>query len=576
MKFDWTVNVRDEKGAKFTGAQVAVVQASALAGLDFPFLTIAPTHTNKDGLYTAGAAITPAAGDWALIVRAPGMRGPLVQPFTLKAKGSDDFSVTTPGGLLATVDLTAGGPETAKTFNFTVTLFPSTELVFLSGTDYFGVQVIFREKAEGRAKGLFKRLAAGKLGADKETPITKGTVVTLFSCDDRARLTLGFSHTGGLVQMAVKSFGSTSGITPGRRHKPVKGDISAVDFYKYLSSAGDSEPGRVLEASVFSHAYSDGAILFNTTDPDDGTHDTPFKEPRAPGDFDMRMKDFAPANTSGWPKMKEAFAASGRFHVWGCSVASLYKDMMTGALAVTDPNKIFYFESDSKDHGGNIAAHTQAQFTRQLVRKAMDEKFDADSSYAAAAGAFLGKPSFGAPPGSGADYTTLDGVAAMGLGKWEDGDWKFNTSPYLFLSADFSPPFAFTTSRYNHGYLDYQLMQKRKTVDDPPFNSAAYILQRNFRTNKSTLSFFFDFKKQAVKATEQPQPLPHTGTNIKLEVTLTKKGFVDAALAGHLYVIRDLDDDLKNSVAFFLQDDGLLFVVDRDASTGLFSLPSLP
>lgn len=93
---------------------------------------------------------------------------------------------------------------------FTV-MFPDAEVVYVSGTDYFSKQVLFRPFAEDHARALFK---AKQLDA--------GTRITLFSCDDRARITFAFSSSGGLVQVAWRAFGDAGAVTPGIVHPPEK------------------------------------------------------------------------------------------------------------------------------------------------------------------------------------------------------------------------------------------------------------------------------------------------------------------------------------------------------------------
>jgi hypothetical protein len=55
------------------------------------------------------------------------------------------------------------------------------------------------------------------------------------------------------------------------------------------------------------------------------------------------------------------------------------------------------------------------------------------------------------------------------------------------------------------------------------------------------------------------QPPIHNGSNVKLQIT-AKKDFAEQGKSGTLYVLADE----SNYEAYFLQDDGQLFTVDRD------------
>lgn len=530
MKFAWAIHVRDDKGAAVTDAKVSLVQVKAIDGKDFPFDAVAATHDHKsDGGYEPAAEITPAAGEWVLLVRKP-KSSPVVQPFTLTAKG-DDFTVTTPAGLAAPVDPKAGGPETAKSFNFTVTLYPETELVFVSGTDYFGKGVVFRIYAEGRAKGLFKILAAKKVAAENETGINLGTVITLFSCDEKARFTLAYSHTGGLVQVAKKSV-----------------DITALVFYKYLSDIGASAPGRVIEGGIFSHSFPGGAILFDTDDNQSN------KPERDPADKDFRIKDFVVENTKGWPKLKEAFSKDARFQIWGCSATSSQKDQMTEASKVTKADQLFPVTTDEKTHDGVVMIKFEQMLTRQLLRSLLDPLFRKNNTYPAAAATFLQKPVFACPPGVGSNYFNVGPLEIMGV--------KGTASPYLFFKAEFSPDFEPTKATYNFNYIDYLKMQKRAEPPAPAQNPGIYLMTIDLRRSQQNTRLRFSANHE---------PPGHAGTNVKLAVSKTK-GFVDAAKSGYLYVLSDLNDDSK-SEAWFVEDGGELYKVERSPN-GLFDLPT--
>ena len=195
MDFEWLVKVKDKDGKPVADAEVALVQKSALGAAEYPFEAAAATHAHDDkGLYKPTAAIAPAAGEWVLIVRRED-NSPVVQPLAMKKSG-EDFAVSSAGGTVATLAMASAvsgrGAVRARKTTLTATLFPSAEVVFLSGTDYLNGGVDFRLFADAHARALLR-----------EKKIDAGTRVTLFSCDERARFSLAFSAAAGGVLCAA-------------------------------------------------------------------------------------------------------------------------------------------------------------------------------------------------------------------------------------------------------------------------------------------------------------------------------------------------------------------------------------
>src|SRR5262245_40019975 len=95
MDHEWIVEVKDNAGAEVTGATVALVESSALAGKEWPFAGVAATHAHTSGgKYEATSAITPVAGDWTLIVAVTG-KSPVVQPLKMTERSKTEL-VTRP------------------------------------------------------------------------------------------------------------------------------------------------------------------------------------------------------------------------------------------------------------------------------------------------------------------------------------------------------------------------------------------------------------------------------------------------------------------------------------------------
>jgi len=546
VDFEWLVKVKDKDGKPVADAEVALVQKSALGAAEYPFEATAATHAHDDeGLYKPTAAIAPAAGEWVLIVRRKD-NSPVVQPLAMKKSG-EDFAVSSAGGTVATLAMGSAvsgkGAARARKTTFTAKLFPSAEVVFLSGTDFVSSGVDFRLFADAHARALLR-----------EKKIDAGTRVTLFSCDERARFSLAFTAAGGLLTLGKHAFGDAAGLRAGRAHAAEIGkDISAPDLYRYLHEVGDQEPGRVREVGFFTHSWPGGPILFDTGE--DDAHRTVSE--RDPNDFDGRVKDFSPPNSDDWKKMSDAMAAGANWHIWGCSATTFFKDLMREARKTKKADQLFDDVTETKHHSGAISTRTQARLTRIHVRFMMDQTMRV-GSYLATAAAALRIPVFGAPPGVGADYEKIDGLWVMGI--------KGDSPPYAFFKEDFSPEFAPTKGKFDHGYIEYGKMQARSAMPRAVFSTEAY----QFDVRFDPVTGFPDGKAVLAFSSGAHRPPEHEGSKVKLR-TSAKKDFVAAGKSGHLYVIED--DDPAKSEAFFLQEDKKVFRVDKDPGTGKFTAP---
>lgn len=536
MDHEWIVEVKDSAGAEVTSANVALVKKSDLGAEEWPFAAIASTHKHVSaGKYEATAPITPLKGDWVLIVRASG-KSPVVQPLKMEERGKTEL-VTRPAPKTAatlsfTTEVRVSGAAKIRRASFKVTLFPSSEVVAISGTEYFDAGTQFKIFALNH----WTRLRAGNT-------IDAGAIATLFSTDERARETMVPAAGGGWLKVASKSFGSTAGIVPGKSHAPVVGsDISVTDLYDYVSAVGGAEPGRVKEVSLFSHAWPGGPILYNTDD----DRRVPA---RLPTDFDARMKDFSSPNIDRWPGLKRAIAAGGTWRVWGCSATTHHKNLVVAAHREKPAGDAKYFlvTTTVQHHDGSTAQTVEEKTTRAHVRAQMDLPFRS-LSYMAAASAHLGVPVFGPPPGAGASFSK-SGLMFV--------DMKEYAVLFAYFKDQFGPEFAPTTSPDDTGYVDYTKVRARPAPAKPAFNSAWYRLTKVISSDKFALEF------------DNGWYLVETGAKIKLSQT-AMTGFAAPGKSGHLYVLRDPVDPSK-SRGLFLQEDQAVFRVDADA-TGKFTV----
>jgi hypothetical protein len=546
MDHEWIVEVQDDKGTAITaGATVALVPSSAVAGKDFPFTAVAATHAHKSGgVYEASKPIVPVVGDWVLIVRVA-KKSPVVQPLKMRAKGKVEIQTVPSPNTVATIGFSAElktiGRSQLRRSRFKVTLYPSSEIVCISGTEYFSAGTQFRKFAQNHTLALLREKRADD-----------GVIMTLFSADDRSRDTLVPAAGGGLVRIAAKSFGPTAGITPGKKHDPVIGlDISPPDMYTYLSGVGSSEPGRVIEVGFFTHSYPGGPILFNKGD-------DPSVPDRLPTDFDARMKDFNPTNVAKWPKLKLAMSAGGSWHVWGCSATTHNKNLVAAALGHKKAGDDTHFtvNTTSKHHDGRLAEKVEERTTRKRVKRDMDARFR-KLSYMAAATKFLGMPVFGPPPGVGSSFAN---PSKPKKGQPELNvmyiDIASNSSTYAYFKTEFGPEFEPTNTPFDKGYVDYRRLGTRGFPPAAPFSSEYYKFVQSFDTdpaNEESKLIFADGRSVR-------RDTSHT----KLKVS-AKSGFATLGLGGHLYEIHVTTDE-SLSRALYVQDDGKIFKVNKDAA----------
>lgn len=532
MDHEWIVEVKDDKGAALTAATVALVETSKLAGQDWPFTAAAATHTHDGaGTYKAAPPIVPVAGDWTLIVRVTG-KSPVVQPLKMAAKTGGEFTTAPAPKTAATVafssEVKTVGPAKVRRTRFGIKMFPSSELVFLSGTEYFNAGTQFRIFADNYRKGL-----------RGEKLVDDGVIGTLLSTDERSREHHVPAMAGGWLKVGHKSFGSTVGVKPGTAHAPVVGsDVSIIDLYKYISSVGASEPGRVKEVGIFSHSWPGGPLLFNTSD-------NSAIPARVPTDFDGRIKDFNATNVASWPNMNAAMAPGASWHVWGCSATTHHKNLTVAAHKhKKDGDTAFFTVTTSVSHHGGAVAQTMEERTnRAKIRFSMDQRFRS-LSYMAAAAKHLGVPVYGAPPGVGSSFDQKKSIMFI--------DTVAYSTLFAYFKDVFGPEFEPTDTTYDRGYVDYQKIATRPAAPAVPFSSEWYTFTRDF-DDKST-----------VLRIDTGKSVTMTGTDITFKVT-AKKNFAAAGKSGHQYELHDGKDKTK-SRAIFVQEDQQTWRVERDGA----------
>lgn len=553
---EWHVVVKDDAGKAVTDARVALVNEAARAGKDFPYATIAATHKHaSDGKYEPDPAIAAAEGKWVLIVTRKD-RSPVVQPLVLK-KRKDELVVSMPDGRVATLELvvevaTVRG-NTVRRATFNVKLYPSSELVFVAGTDYFSKGVEHRHYAEGRMRIL-----------RKAKQIDDGAIQALFACDERAQVFLALPSSGNkLIEIARKQTGPRTmadgnvgeDIQPGKKHHTDPHlDVTAPHFYRYLSQVGRDEPKRVKEAGLFSHSWTGGPILYDTDEAPafDGA------PPRDPDDLDARIKDFNATNVAGWPDMNKAFADHATFRVWGCSATRHTRRKMIEMNKNRHKDGTFFtVNTDEELHGGGAPViWRDERLTPEFLRFQIDQELR-NESYMGAAAARLGATAtvFGAPPGAGSDLWPLLGTPPRSDGlQWMMINTGTYDANYVYMKREFSPEFESLSGTFETGYMNYSKMVGRAPAAKPAFSSQYYRFVRDKVDNLAQLEL-----------THIAKQLPANTSTYKVKLHIAENPPAFAPRKGTLYTLQDQDDDTR-STAFFHEDTQAVFEVTRDAT----------
>lgn len=101
------------------------------------------------------------------------------------------------------------------------------------------------------------------------------------------------------------------------------GSDQAVSIVNVYHSVRKAPRGSVLELSVFSHAFVDGPVLFNTSAGAGTRRDPNDTDGRAAIDFQPDMGEDGAPNAAALEEFKNGFAASGSFRVWGCNIQDI-------------------------------------------------------------------------------------------------------------------------------------------------------------------------------------------------------------------------------------------------------------
>ncbi len=543
MEHQWHVLVRDPDGAAVEDAEVALQAETTIEafGFEYPYAEAPATHQHEGGGHYVSFTLQVSAGPWLLIVRRKDS-SPVVQPLLMQQNAAGElFAKPPPSRLAKSVSFVAEtveaeGQKVRKTA-FTVTLFPQSEVVFLSGTEYESHGTRFLAFALGRRDALFR-----------EKKIDAGTLVTVLSCDNRGTATFVKAHRGFVDVRPLPA--PPAGLRPGRGHVALSDDtekmgralqaagaLSIVDLYRYLSRVGEQRPGSVKEVSIFSHAWEGGPILYDTDDID---VERPRPDARSPYDFDGRSRDFLAANVQaddGWPHMKEALASDGVFRAFGCNAVREYRLAITAGEKVKPKGEtaLFSYRLFMPPFG-----RLERRLNRKFLCKYLFQRFaDPERTYLAAAAKFFDKSTLGAPPGAGSEFALRNGIAFMRIVPKSWGKL------YPYYKEQFGPEFEPTDGDFDQGYVDFHKIAGRSAPDDPAFDSGFYRFSVDFRRNRTRLEFFDLFATSAEGR----------------KFTLARDAFSADGHSGQRYVLHHRDAALEQG--FLVTDDHQVFALER-------------
>lgn len=205
---------------------------------------------------------------------------------------------------------------------------PLENSIILIGANYDAHRLDFPEYGNERARHL---LARSKKGTDvhvRVMDVGKGTT--------------------SLISVVWQNGTSTKKVSPAKKtHEPITarsydkdgafkpdqlGVMSITDFYAAIIKVGEAEPGSLVEASIFSHAWHHGPILVNSNDSIRDRQAFGSLGIRDPNDKDGRaLKDFYSPNmqASQLALFRGAFSTDGYLWIWGCNSWQAIHQLLT-------------------------------------------------------------------------------------------------------------------------------------------------------------------------------------------------------------------------------------------------------
>jgi hypothetical protein len=560
MTHRWDVLVEDERGHVIPGASVTLAKLPYPSGVEFPYDNLPVNYHNENGVFVPNITMELAKSrtECRLVVRARG-RSTVVQDIAITATPAVPVSYSTtalPPGWAMTVapQSNTGVPGNhvhgSGTTTIRVRMYPCSEVIFLSGTCYHEVRggAPFRGNAEWRAAAL-----------RRDSRIDHGTLVTYLSCDDRAHESFVQGVGGTWIRVfrrkrppfppgyaeRIRRGSGRSDIVPGQQwpYPYPSSDtafrdsvISITDLYTYLDHVGRTDPGRVREVSIFSHAVGGGPVLYDT-------YDNSADSARDPSDLDGRIKDFQPRNRDRWSCLPLAMSSNSVWRVWGCFHDSYIIKLLSSASGRGEEE---WFEV------ADGSAKTRTHRTRTRLRAIW---LVTSGSYAGAAAEWLGGrlAVMAPPPGLGASRP----ATAMSV-NWSDTD---GTGVGKYLTGE--TPFKQRLSKDSQGYIDYSRYRDISSAHQPQGTPRSEYYE-TWDERGDRVLFFWNLRehKHIGSAQLASELVPDAGS-----VTGGSSKSL-AGKSGHRYILNH-DGDLALSEAFLVVNEGSgirVFTLERDVN----------
>jgi hypothetical protein len=360
----------------------------------------------------------------------------------------------------------------------------------------------------------------------------------------------------------------------------LEGDtLGILDFYGELDAIGSSDPGTVVEAGVYGHAWHQGPITQDTFDSSSDLSE------RDPADKDGRPKDWYAngAVATDFPNLRKSFSSSGRMIIWGCShmenVVAEAREANRQAKLGTARDKFY-----SVGLGDGVLHTTLAYSKRNIAEYVLSQRVGRFPEQGSAAGlctyggrmarALKGSAKcFVATPGMGANFGTVKGP------KHKNGEQFSYTAMHIVddgenqqLKTFFEREYGAFYERDDHRYMDYTKFLD-VSLSDPPWATDRFI------------RYAHDFFQAQFLRLPSGLEVARKPGGFELPVT-----FAQGGESGHLYVAKGcfaknlqtrgamkllvLGADAAFDVGLFVTTSGKTLLLERRSGTQPFGAPT--
>lgn len=583
---------RSAAEAFYSSLSSTTTRVGVQAVLPLPAADPADAYSVWQGIYTRTAEVAP--GEYLLVVTAKD-KMPVFQRLTLAERngvptaraGWAQAGLAEANLQALSVELPEGSQgvdsEVSRRVLVVVKLHTPVEFVFVVGTSFWHR---VPNPSQPNVEGPFDHTNFVKYARDRrnalfqEQQMLAGYRVTEFDLLGRRRRTW-VKALGGYAAWLLVAETHTAKLaldyTVDRSAAQKDSDnIDVLDVYAYLDAIGKSAPGSVWSVEFFGHADKKAPILWDTTQREE-YDDKPLRDPL---DQDPRPKDFGDAVFSAYPDLFAAFLSKAIWRIWGCNVDRKILAAAVAAHAAIGPdlgdrNKVFKSKVGLDWEEQTTVAHLLASSAKLITK-----------SYAAAllerlgqqVGCYSAAPGFGASLGTGMFITRKrDIVEGKSVG--EGNDDLALARLYGLYRPFLSAGYLSAGIERADGYFEIRwLLEEIQGWPTPVWTPARYtwvradsswglVCQTHFASG-ARCEFF---GRQRVKPdVSEKTGLVEPGRKGWLFVFSFMK--VAKASSGGGSLLKKADAD----VAFYQQDDGSLFVMQRSGGGWVVDTRPIP